>query len=228
MSFLCLLLSLSVKIVAPHFVRAMAGNVELREQATPLISTSQPAGSRQQVMSPTLGWAICHPRHPGGMVTQVHTLRTQPTPAQVHGPGGVGFASDMAAGRASRGARLCYPSQPVVSDRAQSGTDSPSILQEVIQAEVARRLAILDQRATARELEIAEQEPEIQRLRQQIAEANAHREQALRAAALANAQSTARVPAPPRSSVLQLTAKIGASVFKKLQISSILKLAASF
>ena len=93
-------------------------------------------------------------------------------------------------------APLFYPSQPVVSDRPQSGTDSASIPQEVIQAEVARQLAVLDQRATARELEIAAQELEIQRLRQQIAEANAHREQVLRTAALSSAQSTARVPVP--------------------------------
>ena len=100
-------------------------------------------------------------------------------------------------------APLFYPSQPVVSDRPQSGTDSTSIPQEVIQAEVARQLAVLDQRATARELEIAAQELEIQRLRQQIAEANAHREQALRAAALSSAQSTARVPAQPPQVAMQ-------------------------
>ena len=100
-------------------------------------------------------------------------------------------------------APLFYPSQPVVSDRPQSGTDATSIPQEVIQAEVARQLAVLDQRATARELEIAAQELEIQRLRQQIAEANAHREQALRAAALSSAQSTAHVPVQPPQVAMQ-------------------------
>ena len=93
-------------------------------------------------------------------------------------------------------APLFYPRQPVVSDRPQSGTDSTSIPQEAIQAEVARQLAVLDQRATARELEMSAQELEIQRLRQQIAEANAQRDQALRVAALSSAQSTARVPVP--------------------------------
>ena len=93
-------------------------------------------------------------------------------------------------------ARLFYPRQPVVSDRPQSGTDSTSIPQEAIQAEVARQLAVLDQRATARELEMSAQELEIQRLRQQIAEANAQRDQALRVAALSSAQSTAHVPVP--------------------------------
>ena len=93
-------------------------------------------------------------------------------------------------------APLLYPRQPVVSDRPQNGTDSTSIPQEAIQAEVARQLAVLDQRATARELEMSAQELEIQRLRQQIAEANAQRDQALRVAALSSAQSTARVPVP--------------------------------
>ena len=93
-------------------------------------------------------------------------------------------------------APLLYPRQPVVSDRPQSGTDSTSIPQEAIQAEVARQLAVLDQRATARELEMSAQELEIQRLRQQIAEANAQRDQALRVAALSSAHSPARVPVP--------------------------------
>ena len=91
---------------------------------------------------------------------------------------------------------LEHRAPPVVSDRPESGTDSTSIPQEAIQAEVARQLAVLDQRATARELEMSAQELQIQRLRQQIAEANAQRDQALRVAALSSAQSTARVPVP--------------------------------
>ena len=59
-------------------------------------------------------------------------------------------------------APLLYPRQPVVSDRPQRGTDSISIHQKAIQAEVARQLAVLDQRATARELEMSAQELEIQ------------------------------------------------------------------
>ena len=83
-------------------------------------------------------------------------------------------------------APLLYPRQPVVSDRPQHGMDSISIHQKAIQA------AVLDQRATARELEMSAQELEIQRLRQQIAEANAQRDQALRVAAFSGVQSTAR------------------------------------
>ena len=66
-----------------------AGGFEIRELATPLISTSQPAGPLQQVMSPTLGQGYGttahhsnHPHLPEGMVrsryrVQRHHLRTR-------------------------------------------------------------------------------------------------------------------------------------------------------
>ena len=113
-------------------------------------------------------------------------------------------------------APLLYPRQPVVSDRPQSGTDSTSIPQEAIQAEVARQLAVLDQRATARELEMSAQELEIQRLRQQIAEANAQRDQALRVAALSSAQSTARVPVPTFEQPPQVAAHFEPGQYRKV------------
>ena len=70
-------------------------------------------------------------------------------------------------------------------DRPQSRSNSSSLPQQAIQAEVARQLAGFDQRAQAQELEI-------QRLRRQLEEAaqrereQAVREQALREATLAN------------------------------------------
>ena len=57
-------------------------------------------------------------------------------------------------------------------EKPQSRTDSSSLPQEAIQAEVARQLVGFDQRAQAQELEI-------QRMRRQLEEA-AQREQALR------------------------------------------------
>ena len=66
-------------------------------------------------------------------------------------------------------APLLYAGMP---ERPQSRTDSSSLPQEAIQAEVARQLAGFDQRAQAQDLEI-------QRMRRQLEEA-AQRERALR------------------------------------------------
>ena len=74
--------------------------------------------------------------------------------------------------------------QPV--DRPQSRSNSSSLPQEAIQAEVARQLAGFDQRAQVQELEI-------QRLRRQLEEAN-QREQSVREQVLrAQAEEVARV-----------------------------------
>ena len=63
-----------------------------------------------------------------------------------------------------------------VPERPQSRTDSSSLPQEVIQAEVARQLAGFDQRAQAQDLEI-------QRLSRQLEQEKAMREQLAREAA---------------------------------------------
>ena len=47
-------------------------------------------------------WATCHPHRPG-RDGHPGSQDVTPTPAQVHAAGGVGFASGMAAGRASGG-----------------------------------------------------------------------------------------------------------------------------
>ena len=71
-------------------------------------------------------------------------------------------------------------------DRPQSRSNSSSLPQEAIQAEVARQLAGFDQRAQVQELEI-------QRLRRQLEEAN-QREQSVREQVLrAQAEEVARV-----------------------------------
>ena len=80
----------------------MAGNVDLREQATPLISTSQPAGSHQQVMSPTQGYGTVMPQSsqpPGRDGLQEHMHSATPDAPTAGIEGGLGFV-DMAAGRA--------------------------------------------------------------------------------------------------------------------------------
>ena len=77
-------------------------------------------------------------------------------------------------------------------DRPQSRSNSSSLLQEAIQAEVARQLAGFDQRAQVQELEI-------QRLRRQLEEAH-HREQSVREQVLrAQAEEVTRATqiAPP-------------------------------
>ena len=94
-------------------------------------------------------------------------------------------------------APLLYASMP---ERPQSRTDSSSLPQEAIQAEVARQLAGIDQRAQAQDLEI-------QRMRRQLEEA-AQRERALReqvrrevagisSAPMAPTTPPAEVPRPP-------------------------------
>ena len=73
----------------------VSGEHEIRELATPLISSSQPAGSLQQVMSPTLGYGTA------GHGTNVGSVT--PNPPNSGTEGGLGFASDMAAGRGLEG-----------------------------------------------------------------------------------------------------------------------------
>ena len=78
----------------------MAGAREYgtRELATPLASTSQPAGPLQQVMSPTLwqGYAVISP--PAG---RDGLQQTGLTPTPVHGQsGGMGFEPNVATGGA--------------------------------------------------------------------------------------------------------------------------------
>ena len=74
---------------------AMAGLHEIRELATPLISASQPAGgTHQQVMSPTLGTAFGY---------GTNESSATPNPPNSGTEGGLGFASDMAAGRGLEG-----------------------------------------------------------------------------------------------------------------------------
>ena len=77
-----------------------AGEYGTRELATPLVSTSQPAGSLQQVMSPTLGQGY-------GTTTQ----QSSPPPAPAQGQsGGMGFEPNMATGGALGGIDQHEPS----------------------------------------------------------------------------------------------------------------------
>ena len=80
-------------------------------------------------------------------------------------------------------------------DRPQSRSNSSSLPQEAIQAEVARQLAGFDQRAQVQELEI-------QRLRRQLEEANQReqsvREQVLRAQAEEASRATQIAPPTPQ------------------------------
>ena len=85
-------------------------------------------------------------------------------------------------------APLLYASMP---ERPQSRTDSSSLPQEAIQAEVARQLVGFDQRAQAQDLEI-------QRMRRQLEEAT-QREQALREQVRSSAQMAPTIPRPPLS-----------------------------
>ena len=62
---------------------------EIRELATPLISSSQPAGSHQQVMSPTLGYGTA------GHGTNVYGSTQTSGNAQ---PGGTGFEPSATGG----------------------------------------------------------------------------------------------------------------------------------
>ena len=80
-------------------------------------------------------------------------------------------------------APLLYSSMP---ERPQSRTDSSSLPQEAIQAEVARQLVGFDQRAQAQDLEI-------QRMRRQLEEAT-QREQALREQVRSSAQMAPTIP----------------------------------
>ena len=80
-------------------------------------------------------------------------------------------------------APLLYASMP---ERPQSRTDSSSLPQEAIQAEVARQLVGFDQRAQAQDLEI-------QRMRRQLEEAT-QREQALREQVRSSAQIAPTIP----------------------------------
>ena len=80
-------------------------------------------------------------------------------------------------------APLLYASMP---ERPQSRTDSSSLPQEAIQAEVARQLVGFDQRAQAQDLEI-------QRMRRQLEEAT-QREQALRQQVRSSAQMAPTIP----------------------------------
>ena len=80
-------------------------------------------------------------------------------------------------------APLLYASMP---ERPQSRTDSSSLPQEAIQAEVARQLVGFDQRAQAQDLEI-------QRMRRQLEEAT-QREQALREQVRSSAQMAPTIP----------------------------------
>ena len=84
-----------------------------------------------------------------------------------------------------------------VPERPQSRTDSSSLPQEAIQAEVARQLAGFDQRAQAQELRNQAQDLEIQRLRRQLEEEKAMREQLAREAAA----SSSAPQAPPQMQV---------------------------
>ena len=79
-------------------------------------------------------------------------------------------------------------------DRPQSRSNSSSLPQEAIQAEVARQLAGFDQRAQVQELEI-------QRLRRQLEEERVMREQAMREAALARNTPQSANPAPQQNPI---------------------------
>ena len=88
-----------------------AGEYGTRELATPLVSTSQPAGSLQQVVSPTLGQGYgttTQQSSPPGGLQQVPGLT--PTPAQGQS-GGMGFEPNMATGGALGGIDQHEPSR---------------------------------------------------------------------------------------------------------------------
>ena len=83
-----------------------AGEYGTRELATPLVSTSQPAGSLQQVMSPTLGQGYGTTTQqsfpPPGRDGLQQVPGLTPTPAQGQS-GGMGFEPNMATGGALGG-----------------------------------------------------------------------------------------------------------------------------
>ena len=83
-----------------------------RELITPLLSTSsQPAGSHQQVMSPTLGYGTA------GDGTSVSSVTPNPPIARTEG--GLGFAQELAMGRA-------------LESTGQSGTAEPDGVQHQV------------------------------------------------------------------------------------------------
>ena len=83
-----------------------------RELITPLLSTSsQPAGSHQQVMSPTLGYGTA------GHGTNVSSVTPDSSIARTEG--GSGFAQHVAAGRA-------------LESTGQSGTAEPDGVQHQV------------------------------------------------------------------------------------------------
>ena len=65
-----------------------------RDLANPLLSSTHPAGSHQQVMSPTLGTAFGY---------GTNESSATPNPPNSGTEGGLGFASDMATGRGLEG-----------------------------------------------------------------------------------------------------------------------------
>ena len=79
-------------------------------------------------------------------------------------------------------------------DRPQSRSNSSSLPQEAIQAEVARQLAGFDQRTQVQELEI-------QRLRRQLEEERVMREQVMREATLARNTQQVANPAPQQNPI---------------------------
>ena len=89
----------------------VSGEHEIRELATPLISSSQPAGSLQQVMSPTLGYGTA------GHGTNVSSVT--PDSSIARREGGLGFAQHVAAGRA-------------LESTGQSGTAEPDGVQHQV------------------------------------------------------------------------------------------------
>ena len=66
----------------------------LRDLANPLLSSTHPAGSHQQVMSPTLRTAFGY---------GTNESSATPNPPNSGTEGGLGFASDVAAGRGLEG-----------------------------------------------------------------------------------------------------------------------------
>ena len=89
----------------------VSGEHEIRELATPLISSSQPAGSLQQVMSPTLGYGTA------GHGTSVSSVT--PNPPIARAEGGLGFTQELATGRA-------------LESTGQSGTADPDGVQHQV------------------------------------------------------------------------------------------------
>ena len=90
-----------------------AGEYGTRELATPLVSTSQPAGSLQQVMSPTLGQGYGTTTQqsspPPGRDGLQQVPGLMPAPAQGQS-GGMGFEPNMATGGALGGIDQHEPS----------------------------------------------------------------------------------------------------------------------